>query len=158
VLQKLLQHQGDDPSDPREFRDDLPNDLLTILRTMMAKSPAKRYQSAAELCADLIAFANRNGIPAVGSSGLVMLSTTERAPAQWRRHLTWALPLAILVVVAGLLQIWWNLTTPPDIPPDLSAPPAVAPVQPSTTRPDLSLVRAPALDTAWGTAYYTSDG
>jgi serine/threonine protein kinase len=138
VLQKLLQHQGDDPADPREFRDDLPNDLLTILRTMMAKSPAKRYQTPAELCTDLVSFANRNGIPAVGSSGLVLLSTTQKAAPEWRRHLTWALPLAILLIVAGLLQIWWSLTTPQDIPPNPNVPSSVSPPQNPAALPDLS--------------------
>jgi serine/threonine protein kinase len=121
VLQKLLQHQGDEPPDPRDFRDDLPDDLVPILRTMMAKSPAKRFQSPAELCTDLVAFANRNGIPAVGTSGLVLLSTSEQAPPQWRRHLTWAVPLAILFIVAGLLNVFWSLTTDPAIPPKPSA-------------------------------------
>jgi serine/threonine protein kinase len=122
VLQKLLQHQGDEPSDPRGFRDDLPSDLMPILRTMMAKSPAKRYPSPAELCADLISFANRNGIPAVGNSGLVLLSTAEQELPSWRRHLTWALPLAILLVVAGFLHFYWTFITPVETPPPIEAP------------------------------------
>jgi serine/threonine protein kinase len=137
VLQKLLQHQGDDPPPPSDFRDDLPSDLMPILRQMMAKSPAKRYQTPAELCTDLVAFANRNGIPAVGTSGLVMLSTTEQAPPEWRRHLTWAVPLAILVIVAGLLQIWWSLTTPPAVPPQFETPTAapLSPISPADLPP-----------------------
>lgn len=130
VLQKLLQHQGDEPPDPRGFRDDLPGDLLPILRTMMAKSPSKRYPSPAELCADLISFAGRNGIPAVGSSGLVLLSTAEQEPPAWRRHLTWAVPLAILLIVAGFLHFWWTFMTPVETPPPFNSP-AVSPEIPT---------------------------
>src|SRR5437763_5879774 len=36
VLQKLLQHQGDEPADPREFRPDLPDDLVRLLWRMLA--------------------------------------------------------------------------------------------------------------------------
>jgi serine/threonine-protein kinase len=130
VLQKLLQHQGDEPPDPRGFRDDLPSDLIPILRTMMAKSPGKRYPSPAELCTDLVSFANRNGIPAVGSSGLVLLSTAEQEPPAWRRHLTWAVPLAILLVVTAFLHFYWTFMTPAEAPPPLDTP-AAAPEIPS---------------------------
>ncbi|MCC7086637.1 MAG: serine/threonine protein kinase [Pirellulales bacterium] len=132
VLQKLLQHQGDEPPDPRTFRNDLPSDLLPILRTMMAKSPARRYPSPAELCTDLVAFANRNGIPAVGSSGLMLLSTAEHAPVPWRRHLTWGLPLAILLVVVGLLQLWWAITVPAAVPPRIETPSATQSASPGS--------------------------
>src|SRR5204863_7405654 len=44
VLQKLLQHQGEEPSDVSELRPDVPYELSRILRTLLAKNPARRYQ------------------------------------------------------------------------------------------------------------------
>ena len=39
VLQKLLQHQAEDPVDPRQFRPDLPSEIGAILAKMLAKNP-----------------------------------------------------------------------------------------------------------------------
>ena len=49
VLQKLLQHQGDDPPDVRAVRPDLPEEVSRVLRKMMAKDPGRRYQDPAKL-------------------------------------------------------------------------------------------------------------
>ena len=43
MLQKLLQHQGDQPPDVRQFRPELPEDVNRILRKMLAKDPRHRY-------------------------------------------------------------------------------------------------------------------
>ncbi|NIP84190.1 MAG: protein kinase, partial [Planctomycetales bacterium] len=53
VLQKLLQHQGDDPPDPREFRGRLPRQICLIAQKLLAKNPEDRYQDPHELLADL---------------------------------------------------------------------------------------------------------
>jgi eukaryotic-like serine/threonine-protein kinase len=52
----LLQVLGDEPRPPRSLNDRLPRDLETICLKAMAKQPAKRYGSAAELAADLRRF------------------------------------------------------------------------------------------------------
>jgi serine/threonine-protein kinase len=108
VLQKLLQHQGDEPPDPRQFRPELPDDLLRILDRMLAKAPEKRFASPAELVAELAAFAQRHGFPATVTSSVVWLSPEETPPRLWERHLPWALPVAVLVVLALVLNVLWS--------------------------------------------------
>ena len=52
VLQKLLQHQGDQPPDVRQFRPELPDGVTRVLRRTLAKDPRHRYTDAAEMVAD----------------------------------------------------------------------------------------------------------
>ena len=73
VLQKLLQHQGDEPPDPREFRADLPDDLVRIVWRMLAKSPEQRYQSPDELVADLLTFAANHGLRTTSPAAITWL-------------------------------------------------------------------------------------
>ncbi len=49
----LLQVLEDDPRPPRQLNDKVPRDLETICLKAMARSPARRYTSAAELADDL---------------------------------------------------------------------------------------------------------
>src|SRR4029077_15208187 len=49
----LLQVLEDEPRPPRRLNDKIPRDLATICRKAMAKSPARRYASAADLATDL---------------------------------------------------------------------------------------------------------
>ncbi len=53
AFQKLLMHGSVEPTDPSVFRDDLPPDLVAIIRKLMAKRPADRYQTPADLIVDL---------------------------------------------------------------------------------------------------------
>jgi serine/threonine-protein kinase len=59
VPEKLYKHVHVYPPDPREFDPDIPDDLIRILGRMMAKKPEDRYQSVAELLADLEQFRAR---------------------------------------------------------------------------------------------------
>ena len=96
VLQKLLQHQGDQPPDIRQFRPDLPEELSRVLRKMMAKDPRHRYASSAELATDLLALAEQIGLrPMIPTSrvwltppdaiGVVLPAGTCRGWRRWRR-------------------------------------------------------------------------
>ncbi len=57
VLQKLLQHQGDQPPDVRHSRPELAEDVTRVLRKMLAKEPRQRYRDPAELIGDLTVIA-----------------------------------------------------------------------------------------------------
>ena len=96
VLQKLLQHQGDEPPDVRQFRPDLPEELSRVLRKMMAKDPRHRYASSAELAVDLLALAEQIGLrpmspdepglaDAAGADRCRSSSGTCRGWRRWRR-------------------------------------------------------------------------
>ncbi len=64
VLQKLLQHQGEEPPDIRTLRHDLPADLCHIVDRLLAKNPDARYQQPAELIAELITVGRQLGMVA----------------------------------------------------------------------------------------------
>ncbi|HTQ39093.1 MAG TPA: serine/threonine-protein kinase [Pirellulales bacterium] len=137
VLQKLLQHQGDEPPDPRQFRPELPDDLLRIMERMLAKSPEKRYATPAELVADLAAFAQRHGLPATATTSVVWLAPDQAPLKLWERHLPWAAPLALLVILVAVLDLVWSHEAGHAAPPPLR-PIAVEneqPDQPESTKP-----------------------
>jgi hypothetical protein len=105
VLQKLLQHNSDDPIDPREFNPNLPAAITALMRKMLAKDPARRYQTPAELIADLMHFAEQFGLNRVGGSSAEWAAA---APSGWTatRHLTWIIPAACLFVAFVALEAW----------------------------------------------------
>ena len=61
VLQKLLQHQGEEPPDVREFRPELPPEVSRLVRKMMAKDPRRRFQRPQQLIDAMAVLAFRVG-------------------------------------------------------------------------------------------------
>src|SRR5439155_4825674 len=55
-LQKLMAHQEQEPVPLHSHRDDIPDGLAAIVRRMLAKDPARRYQTPAEVAAALSPF------------------------------------------------------------------------------------------------------
>ena len=104
VLQKLLQHQGDQPPDIRQFRADLPEELSRVLRKMMAKDPRHRYATSTELTSDLIAVAERIGLRPISPTSRIWLMPPDQSVSFFRRHLPWMAPVAALLVVVLLVQ------------------------------------------------------
>jgi serine/threonine-protein kinase len=107
MLQKLLQHQADQPPDVRQFRPELPEDVPRILRKMLAKDPRHRYRTPAELVEDLLALVKSAGLRrpvgtrAGGAAG-------EPAVPFWYRHLPWIVPLAALLAIVLVLHAVWS--------------------------------------------------
>jgi nitrate/nitrite transport system substrate-binding protein len=54
ALQKLLDHQGKTPPDPRSMNQKVPEGLAAIMRKMMANNPDQRYLAAGLLLNDLM--------------------------------------------------------------------------------------------------------
>lgn len=107
VLQKLLQHQGEEPPDPRQLRPDLTDSIVRVLRKLLAKVPEKRYQLPDDLARELAAIGGEIGLPQPGElTGVTLTSPSDAAWAAVRRHLPWAVPMALLLVVVALLQIF----------------------------------------------------
>jgi eukaryotic-like serine/threonine-protein kinase len=52
----MFKHCEDEPVPVSEFRDDVPEELLAIMRKLMAKNPADRYQTPAEAATSLMPF------------------------------------------------------------------------------------------------------
>ena len=105
VLQKLLQHQTEDPVDVRKIRKDVPESLTRILRRMMAKSPRQRFQSAAELAAALRELIGESERPFRAGNGKAGRNGKE---LRWRRHLPWVVPLVTLLLTTLFIDWWFS--------------------------------------------------
>ena len=77
VLQKLLQHQGDEPPEVRTLRPDVPEELSRVMRKMMAKDPRNRYASSAELTTELLAQADELGLRPISPTSKVWLTPPQ---------------------------------------------------------------------------------
>ncbi len=105
VLQKLLQHQAEEPADPRLLRPELPDELFKILRRMLAKAPAQRYQRPEALIRDLLALSTKYGLPAPSTTAALWLGESSIRARRWARHIPWAAPMALLLLVAVVLAV-----------------------------------------------------
>ena len=115
VLQKLLQHQGDQPPDIRQFRPDVPDELKRVLGKMMAKSPRHRYASAAELVADLVGLAEEIGLrPMIAASRIWLKPPDEPQASLFHRILPWTASAAALLLIVLLLHVFWSRPVAPD--------------------------------------------
>ncbi|HEX3659596.1 MAG TPA: protein kinase [Pirellulales bacterium] len=107
VLQKLLQHNSDDPPDPREFNPSLPAQVSDVVRRMLAKNPRRRYQTPVELIADLLTLAEATGI-STGQWGLPLAASRTPAEEQsfFARHIPWLVPVGLLLVAVVALDLF----------------------------------------------------
>jgi serine/threonine-protein kinase len=55
ALEKIMRHQLDEPAPVEGLRPGVPPDLLAVVRRLMAKQPAERFQTPAELAEALLA-------------------------------------------------------------------------------------------------------
>ncbi len=107
VLQKLLQHQAEDPPDVRRLRPDLPEEVSRLLRRMMAKDPRRRFQSAAELTNALLRLAEQVGLYPLGLTP-GMWARRPVAVSSLHRHLPWMVPVVLLLAAVVLLDLLWS--------------------------------------------------
>ena len=114
VLQKLLQHQGDEPPDILQFRPELPEESSRVLRKMMAKDPARRYASPADLVADMLLLAEEIGLRPMSPTSRIWLVPQEEPPSFFQRHVPWLAPVAALVCIVVLLHFIWSSSSPRD--------------------------------------------
>jgi len=108
VLQKLLQHQGDEAPDPRQFNPDTPAEVAAIVSKMMAKQPERRYQNAPELVADLLLVGERLGLRSGGASGVIWVTAPHEAPHWLERHSPWMAAVGLLVLIVLGLDYYWS--------------------------------------------------
>ena len=67
AMEKLIQHQLEEPCPIEMLRDEIPEELIAVLRKMMAKKPEDRYQSGEEVAAALEPFCRGASQPIQGS-------------------------------------------------------------------------------------------
>lgn len=124
VLQKLLQHQGDEPPDARELRPDLPAQVLGVVARLLAKNPQERYQLPAELSYELVEVSAQLGIATTTVPRVVVAPRASKTPSRLRSHLGWMLPLAALPVIVVTLHYIWSREAGQPIPSILKMAPA----------------------------------
>ena len=95
----LLQVLEDEPRPPRRLNDRIPRDLETICLRAMAKTPAKRYQTAGELADDLRRYLQGDAIRARPASRLERLR-------HWCRRNPLAASLLVAVSVGAVAGLW----------------------------------------------------
>jgi predicted Ser/Thr protein kinase len=96
----LLQVLEDEPRPPRQLNDKIPRDLETICLKAMAKSPARRYQTAREFAEDLGRYLN--GDPILARS----ISRAEQL-ARWCRRYPLAAILIVAVTLGSTAGMWY---------------------------------------------------
>jgi serine/threonine-protein kinase len=124
VLQKLLQHQGDQPPDVRQFRPDLPDEAARVLRKMLAKDPRHRYRDSAELVEELMSLAYQIGLRPATRVGRTLGRPRGWAAAILQRHLPWLAPIAALICIVLVLDFFPRQSDP--APPPWPEPPPAA--------------------------------
>ncbi len=147
MLQKLLQHQADQPPDLRQFRPELSEDVNRILRKMLAKEPRRRYLSPLELVNDLVWVARAAGLRPASPGGQTWTVPTAPMFPSYYRHLPWIVSLlALVAIVVALDYLWAYMPGPADPlhapaaletddggPSMPAAPPAANPAHPAPT-------------------------
>lgn len=96
ALQKLLDHQGKSPPDPRSINNKVPPALSAIMKKMMANNPELRYQAAGQLLNDLIRMAGMLGLQSVPAEGIVWKKLPKASAGQ---------PLGAVWMFASVLLI-----------------------------------------------------
>lgn len=135
VLQKLLQHQGDQPPEIQQLRPELPEESSRILRKMMAKDPRHRYVSPADLVADLLLLAEQIGLRPMSPTSRIWLVPQEPPVSFFQRHLPWLAPVAALVCIVLLLDLFWSSSARRDD----QLPPSTDAKEPAPKRPAAKL-------------------
>jgi hypothetical protein len=114
----LAQVTGDDPPPPSRFNPAVPRDLEAVCLKAMAREPARRYVSAAELADDLDRFLAGEPVHARRAG------PGERTRRWLRKHrqatlLAGGVTAAVLVTLG---VVWWKGGFQPSAPPGLAAP------------------------------------
>jgi serine/threonine-protein kinase len=104
MVQKLLQHQQEQPPDIGLLRPDVPTRFAQILARLMEKDPDDRYQRPADLVADLLAFADDHGIEVAAPRSAAVATVTIAARPPRPAVLPWLVPL--LGLAAVVLALW----------------------------------------------------
>jgi serine/threonine protein kinase/WD40 repeat protein len=99
-IQRVMAHVEKRPQPLAALRPDIPEELMPVLERMMAKAPADRYQTPAEVAEALRPFID----PAI-LRGLRKAPATRPAPRRRRRGPLAAAALALLLLGGGLLGV-----------------------------------------------------
>lgn len=143
ALQKLLDHQGKSPPDPRSINAAISMELGAVMRKMMANQPDHRYQAPALLLSDLLHLAQLMGLQSVPAEGIIW---RKRDPLLARPPLGAVWVFASVVAICLTAIVLNRFPAPAAVPADMVSdgdflgsqigPESFAQVNPSSQRPD----------------------
>jgi serine/threonine protein kinase len=109
AAKKLQAHQQLDPLDPRELNPAVPDELAAVLARMMAKDPARRYQTPTDLIAHLKGVAARLNLSFENVSDDSVVKAVQAdvnvLPDPPRLRLGWAIAAAAVAVAVGVFAV-----------------------------------------------------
>ncbi len=110
MLQKLLQHQGDQPPDLHDHRPDLPESVVELVETMLEKKQEDRFQNPSELAAALVAVTEQLGIghPQLVLPALLPTRSEQNQNSWLRRYAPWLGAAVLLGLSLFVLQYLWT--------------------------------------------------
>jgi len=103
AVEKLLQHQGEQPPVLQSLRSELPDSIDTLVQRMLAKHPADRPQTSSQLVGELAGILEDLGLPLPQALAPLPTATNRHRKTAWQRHAPWAVPLAGLIAVGSWL-------------------------------------------------------
>ncbi|MDR1964831.1 MAG: serine/threonine protein kinase, partial [Planctomycetaceae bacterium] len=106
VLQKLLQHQGDEPPDIRSFQPNIPAEVALLIQKMMAKDPRQRFQTPAVLIESLVHVAKMLGLQPTGPGKLIWVMTPPTRTSLLLKHVPWVVTVTCLVMAVSLMSLY----------------------------------------------------
>jgi serine/threonine protein kinase len=86
AMEKLIKHLMDQPEPPEKVRPEVPQEIATLVRRLMAKDPADRFQTPAELVQDLESWVEEHPRPVsvTRTSGRPLWISPTQAPSGGR--------------------------------------------------------------------------
>jgi Tol biopolymer transport system component/tRNA A-37 threonylcarbamoyl transferase component Bud32 len=137
----LMAHLSEPIPDIRERRPELPAEIQAVVEKGMAKDPADRYQSAAELAADLYLAATTGLGKQIKEDKAPPAAEAVEAPPTGARRRTWmavAGGAALVILAAGLLLsgvLPARVAVPPTPSPSPTTQPTPTGLPPTATQP-----------------------
>jgi serine/threonine-protein kinase len=126
MLQKLLQHQGDEPPDVREANPAIPIEVAAVVKKMMRKIPDERYQTPESLILDLREIAEMIGLRLSGR-GFIDVAAEERRVAPSTPRTPAAIVCAVFLAFVAVL--YWSPGRPAPTLPNVDVP--LSPIAPT---------------------------
>lgn len=125
-MQTLQRHQFEEPTSPRERNSDISVPVERVILKMLAKDPAARYASCADVIHDLRHVTH--GDPAESSAARATRTGARGIPsAEKQRAGPWGLGVGAVALLASVVVVVVALCIPPTPPPP--PPPPPPPVQ-----------------------------
>jgi serine/threonine-protein kinase len=104
-VQKLLQHQAEQPPVLSDLRLGVPESVDRLLARMLAKNMQQRPQTPQELVQEIGAILQELGLPLPLTLAPLPAVEPARRTGKWRRVVPWAAPAAALLFVAAWLGL-----------------------------------------------------